>query len=120
MKERLQYVGSLFSTTYQEWDKHDAQTHGAALSYFTVLSLAPLLVIAVSIAGLVFGQQAAQGHLLADLRGLVGSGAGAIQTMLTHAQSPKAGIIASIISFAVLLYGASGCDLKHILAGPKP
>ena len=60
MKERLQYARSLLFTTYHEWDKHDAQTHGAALSYFTVLSLAPLLVIAVSIAGLAFRKQAAQ------------------------------------------------------------
>ncbi len=108
MKERLRYIRSLLSSTYREWDKHDAQTHGAALSYFTVLSLAPLLVIAVSIAGLVFGRKAVQGQIVAQMQGLVGSGAQAIQTMLAHAQSPGAGIVASIIGFAVLLYGASG------------
>src|SRR5579872_5937393 len=103
MKERLNYVQSLLSTTYHEWDKHDAQTHGAALSYFTVLSLAPLLVIAVSIAGLAFGRQAVRGEIVEQMRGVVGSGAQAIQTMLAHAQSPSAGILASIIGFGVLL-----------------
>jgi len=108
MKERLNYARSLLSTTYNEWDKHDAQTHGAALSYYTVLSLAPLLVIAVSIAGLVFGRKAVQGEIVEQMKGVVGSGAQAIQTMLAHAQSPSAGIVASVISFGVLLYGASG------------
>jgi len=108
MKERFYYLRSLLSTTYGEWDKHDAQTHGAALSYFTVLSLAPLLVIAVSIAGLAFGRAAVQGEIVAQMKGVVGSGAEAIQTMLAHAQSPSAGIVTSVIGFAVLLYGASG------------
>ena len=108
MKERLQYVRSLLFTTYQEWAKHDAQTHGAALSYYTVLSLAPLLVIAVSIAGLVFRKQAIQGQIVSAMKDVVGSGANAIQTMLTNAQSPSAGIIASIIGFGVLIWGASG------------
>ena len=108
MKERVQYIRSLFTETYREWDKHDAQTQGAALSYFTVLSLAPLLVVAVSIAGIVFGRKAVQGQLIEQMRSLVGSGADAIQTMLAHAQSPSSGIIASIIGFVVLLFGASG------------
>lgn len=108
MKQRVDYIRSLLMTTYQEWDKHDAQTQGAALSYYTVLSLAPLLVIAVSIAGIVFGRQAVQGQIVEATRGLVGSGAQAIQTMLADAQSPKSGIIASIVGFAVLLFGASG------------
>ena len=51
MKERFAYLRSLFSQTYAEWDKHSAPSLGAALAYYTVLSLAPLLVIAVSIAG---------------------------------------------------------------------
>lgn len=108
MKERLAYIRSLLSTTYGEWDKHDAQTQGAALSYYTVLSLAPLLVIAVSIAGLLFRKQAVQDAIIAQIKAMVPSGAEAIRTMLTHAQSPGAGIIASIIGFVVLLWSASG------------
>src|SRR5579885_2335212 len=108
MKERLRYAQSLLSKTYEEWDKHDPFTQGGALSYYTVLSLAPLLVIAVSIAGLVFHKQAVQGQIVTQMRGLVGSGANAIQTMRTHAPSPKAGIVATVVGFAVLLFSASG------------
>jgi len=108
MKDRLPYIRSLLSATYQEWSQHDAQTQGAALSYFTVLSLAPLLMIAVSIAGLAFGKQVVQAQIVQQMKALVGAGADAIQTMLTHAQSPKAGVIATIVGFVVLLFGASG------------
>src|SRR5579871_6907272 len=108
MGEHLQNTRLLISRTYEEWSRHDAQTHGAALSYYTVLSLAPLLVIAVAIAGLVFGKDEVQQQIISQMRGLVGSGADAIKTMLTHAQSPKAGILASVASFIVLLFGASG------------
>lgn len=108
MKEHLRYARSLLSNTYSEWDKRDPYTQGAALSYYTVLSLAPLLVIAVSIAALAFHKEAVQHQIVEQMRGLVGSGADAIQTMLTHAQSPKAGIVASVIGFAILLFSASG------------
>jgi membrane protein len=104
----LHKVKSLLSRTYEQWSKHDDQTWGAALSYYTVLSLAPLLVIAISIAGLIFGQKAAQGEIVNQVSGLVGAaGAEAIQTMLAHTKSPGAGIAASIIGFGVLLFGAS-------------
>lgn len=108
MKQRLQHLKSLFVQTYSEWDKHDAPTLGAALSYYTCLSLAPLLVVAVSIAGIVFGRKAVEGQIVAEMKGLVGSGANAIQNILAHAQSPKAGLIASIIGFILLLSGAAG------------
>lgn len=102
-------LGSLFKRTFAEWNKHDASTLGASLSYYTVLSLAPLLVIAVSIAGIFFGKKAVQGEVVNQVTQLVGStGAEAIRTMLAHAQSPGTGIIASIIGFIVLLFGASG------------
>ena len=67
-----------------EWDKRDTQSLGAALSYYTVLPLHLLLVIAVSIAGLVFGAEAVRGASVAQMRALVGSGADAIQAMLVH------------------------------------
>ncbi len=105
----LQKARSLLSRSFSQWSSHDAQTLGAALSYYTVLSLAPLLVIAISIAGLVFGEKAARDQIGAQLNGLVGSAGGdAIQTMLANAHSPKAGIIATIIGFVVLLFSASG------------
>ena len=108
MKQRLQFAIELLKRSYSEWDRHDAPTLGAALSYYTVLSLAPLLVIAVSIAGLAFGKKAVEQQIVAQMKGLVGSGADAIQNILAHAQSPKAGLIAGLISFVVLLFGAGG------------
>ncbi len=106
---KLQKAGSLVSRSFSQWSSHDAQTLGAALSYYTVLSLAPLLVIAIAIAGLVFGEKAARDQIGGQLSGMIGSaGADAIQTMLANAHSPKAGIIATIIGFVVLLFSASG------------
>src|SRR5581483_4758444 len=105
----LRKLPSLFARTFSSWSAHDAQSLGAALSYYTVLSLAPLLVIAISIAGLVFGAEAVRGEIVNQVTGLVGpSGADAIQTMLAHAHSPKAGVIATIIGFIVLFFSAAG------------
>lgn len=105
----LRKITSLLSRTFSQWSNHDAQTQGAALSYFTVLSLAPLLVIAISIAGLVFGEKAARGEIVNQVNSLVGpAGGDAIQTMLSHARSPQTGILAGAIGFIVLLFGASG------------
>ncbi len=99
----------LVKQTYNGWSDHDAQSLGAALAYYTVFSLAPLLVIAIAICGMVFGREAVQGQISGQLSGLVGAGAGgAIQDMLKHARSPAAGIVATIIGFIVLFFGASG------------
>lgn len=107
--QRMRKIGALLSQTISSWSDHDAQTLGAALAYYTVLSLAPLLVIAISIAGLVFGQKAVQGDIVYQVSNLVGpSGADAIQSMLAHARSPKAGVIATIIGFIVLFVSAAG------------
>jgi membrane protein len=105
----LRELGPLAKRTFSEWNKHDASTLGASLSYYTVLSMAPLLVIAISIAGIFFGRKAAQGEIVNQVTGLVGpSGAQAIEGMLAHAKSPAAGIVATLIGFVVLLIGASG------------
>lgn len=100
---------SLFEQTLSEWNNHDAPTQGAALAYYTVLSLAPLLVVAVSIAGMVYGEKAASGELLYQVRGLVGPGAAeVIQSILANAKSPAKGVVASGIGILTLLFGASG------------
>ncbi|MGI8745192.1 MAG: YihY/virulence factor BrkB family protein [Bryobacteraceae bacterium] len=99
----------LFQQTFSEWNDHDAPTMGAALAYYTVLSLAPLLVIAVSIAGMVYGEKAASGEILYQVRGLVGpGGAEVIQSILANAKSPAKGLLASAIGILTLLFGASG------------
>jgi membrane protein len=93
-----------------EWLEDDAPTLGAALAYYTVFSLAPLLIISISIAGWFFGQEAAQGQIFEQLRGLIGeSSAQAMQDMVQSAQrTPKTGIAATIIGVVTLLFGASG------------
>jgi membrane protein len=87
-----------------------APTLGAALAYYTIFSLAPLLVITISIAGLAFGREAAEGQIFDQLRGLLGEESGrAMQVIVQNAsQEPKTGVLATIIGFALLLFGASG------------
>jgi membrane protein len=82
---------------------------GAALAYYTIFSLAPLLVIAIAIAGFVFGADAVQGRITDQIQGLVGpDSARAVQTMIQSAHKPAHGIFATIFGVAVLLLGASG------------
>lgn len=96
--------------TVGEWVADKAPMLGAALAYYTVFSLAPLLVISIAMAGLVLGQEAAQGRIFDELRGLLGDEGGrAIQDMVESAGSKtSSGVIASIVGIATLLLGASG------------
>jgi membrane protein len=108
----------LLTRTYQEWNEDQAPRLGAALAYYTTLSLAPLLILLIALAGLVFGKEAAQGQLFDEIQAMVGSdGAGAIQEMVKNASKPSSGILASIIGFATLIFGASSvaAELKNSL-----
>lgn len=99
----------IIKETFAEWNADNAPRLGASLAFYTILSLAPLLVVAISIAGLVFGEEAARGQIVGQFRGLVGTeGAEAVQTMVQNANKPAAGIIATIIGLATLLFSASG------------
>ena len=93
-----------------DWFDDSAPTLGAAVAYYTVFSLAPLFVIAVFIAGLVFGQEAAQGQIFVQLRALIGeTSAAAMEDVVESANSqPKTGVFATIVGFVVLIVGASG------------
>lgn len=81
----------------------------AALAYYTVFSLAPLLVIAIAIVGAVFGQEAAQNQIVSQFRGLIGEqGARAIQAVINNAQQPSSGgTVVTLVSVVTLLFGAS-------------
>ena len=99
----------LLKTAASDWVADDAPRLGAALAFYTMLSIAPLLVVVTTIAGFVYGAQAARGELVQQLQGLVGQqGAEALQTMLANAYHPAAGIIASVIGIIVLLLSATG------------
>lgn len=104
--------------TYQEWSEDQAPRLGAALAFYTMLSLAPLLILLIAIAGLVFGEEAASGQLFSQIRDMVGAdGAKAIEEMVANASKPGHGIIASVIGFALLVFGASSVagELRYAL-----
>jgi membrane protein len=91
---------------------------GAALAYYTIFSLAPLLIIAVAIAGLAFGMQAAQGEIAGQIQGLVGrDGAKTVEAMIQSAHKPVHGVIGSMIGVFALFLGASGifCEMQDAL-----
>ncbi len=102
-------IFKLFSKTFEEWNQHKAPRLAAALAYYTVFSLSPLLIIIVAIAGLYFGQQAAQNQIVGQIQGLVGKqSASLIQTMMSSTYHPGTNIIATVIGVVTLLLGAIG------------
>lgn len=99
----------LIKQSAANWVDHKDSRAGAALAYYSVFSLGPLLVIAVAIAGLVFGEEAARGEVEAQLRGLLGdASAKAIDAMLAGADQPQQGIIATVLGTSILLFTALG------------
>ena len=101
---------SLLKATFFEWLDDQAPMLGAALAYYTVFSLAPLLIITIAIAGLIFGAEAAQGQIFDQLRGLLGAAScKAMEEIVQSAsEEPKTGMVATVIGFVTLLFGASG------------
>jgi membrane protein len=100
---------TLVKRAISEWMDDDAPTLAAALSYYTVFSIAPLLIISVAVAAFIFGDQAARGEVHQELAKLVGlNGAKAIEDMMASASKPGAGALSTSIGFVVLLLGASG------------
>jgi len=93
-----------------DWFDDQAPTLGAAVAYYTVFSLAPLFIIAVAIAGLVFGREAAQGQIFEQLRAMIGeTSAAAMEDVVESANSqPRTGVFATIVGFVALIVGASG------------
>lgn len=97
----------------RDWSDDKASMLGAALAYYTLFAIAPILVIAIAVAGLVFGAQAAQGEIMAQIQGLIGpQGARAVQTMLANTQQSGTGIVALVLGGAALLIGAGGAFLQ--------
>jgi membrane protein len=105
----LKVIWKLLSATYMKWSEDHAQGLGAALAFYTVFSLAPLLLIVIAIAGLVFGQEAAEGQIIGQIQGLVGEeSAKAIQGILENVRKPATGLIATALAIITLLFGATG------------
>ncbi len=92
----------------ESWVDDYAPSMGAALAYYTLFSVAPLLLIVVSIAGLAFGQDAARGEIVAQLQGLMGDAAAtALENLLASVSRPAEGILSALIGVVVLLVGAT-------------
>ena len=100
---------SLLKKTVYSWDAHNAPQMGAALAYYMILSLAPLVILLVGITGLVVEQDAARTEIVAKASALMGQeGAATVQAILSHSAGQQGGLLATIIGFVVLLIGASG------------
>ncbi len=107
--QRWSDIVALVKDTVSDWSDDNASRIAASLACYTLLSIAPLVVLCVAIAGMVFGRDAAQGQIAGELGSVVGAqGAEAIQSIVANAKSPGTGLLASIGGTAVLLFGASG------------
>ena len=99
---------SLLKQAAASWSEDRAPSMGAAISYYSVFSLAPLLVIIIAVAGFFFGADEVQGAIFAQLSDLMGeNAAAAVDEMLQNAQEPEVGTAAGILSVLVLVIGAT-------------
>ena len=104
----LQALPRVFRQASSEWINDNAPRLGAAVAFYSLLSLAPVIVIAVAVAAAIFGQEAAQGRLASEIQGIAGPDvARTIQEIILRAYQPRAGVIATVVGLATLAFGAS-------------
>ncbi len=104
----LRSAWSLLAEAFKSWIDDYAPSMGAALAYYTLFSVAPLLLIVISVAGLVFGEDAARGEIMAQLSGLLGAeSAAAVESMLQALNQPRKGWLGTAVGVVVLLIGAT-------------
>ncbi len=104
----LKQIWALIKAAADSWVDDYAPSMGAALSYYTLFSIAPLLLIVISIAGLVFGEDAARGEIFGQLNGFMGSeAAAAVQGLLESVNKPTEGKIGTVIGVILVLIGAT-------------
>jgi membrane protein len=109
MRIEMSVLTGLVRQTFREWSEDKAPRLGAALAFYTALSIAPLLILALRIAAAFFGDDAARGEIERQFAGLIGhEGAEAIQSILENADEAESGTMATVLSLATLLFGASG------------
>ncbi len=124
---KLKQIGDLVRKSIMAWVDDYAPSMGAALAYYTLFSIAPLLIIAIAVAGLVFGQEAARGEIVAQIQGVIGrEGAIAVQGLLKSANEPARGIVLTVVGIITLVIGATTVfaelqsDLDRIWRVPAP
>ena len=98
----------LVKKSVNAWIDDYAPSMGAAISYYTVFSIAPLMIIVIAVAGFVWGREAVQGEIVGQLSGMIGKqGAEGVQSLIESASQPTQGLVATAISIAVLVIGAT-------------
>jgi membrane protein len=115
---KLADIWALARDAVNSWVEDRGQSMGAALAYYTLFSLAPLLLIVIGLAGVVFGADAARGEILDQLRGLMGdTGATAVQTLLDSVRHPVEGAVATAVRAKVRVIGATSvfAELQGIM-----
>ncbi len=101
-------VKAILAESFSEWNKHNAPRLGAALSYYTLLSLAPLLLVIVSVTGLVMGRASAVNGVIQQIGNLIGpEAARAAQALLQNPHSAAHGVLGAVLGVGTLLFGAS-------------
>jgi membrane protein len=109
MRKLFSNLPNLLKLTYQGWKEDNASRLSAALAYYTIFSLAPLLVIVIAITGLFWEQEAVQSQVMNQIESLVGAeGRTFVSNVLTSASNPAEGITATIVGIITLLFGALG------------
>ena len=109
VRVQAKVVGEIVKETASNWLDDKAPRLAASLALYTLMSLAPLLILAVSVAGLMFGEDAARGQIAHQLAGVLGDkGALAVQAILANAKTPSSGVLGTIVGLALALFGASG------------
>ena len=104
---------SLFGTALRAWWDDDALRLGASLAYYTLFAIAPVLLVATAIAGMVFGAEAVRGEIVGQLDQLVGrEGADAVQGLLEVASQRRAGVVATVVGSIAFVVAASGAFLE--------
>ena len=123
----LKQIWNLTRKSVEAWVDDYAPSMGAALAYYTLFSIAPLLIIAIAVAGLVFGQEAARGEIVVQIQGLIGQeGAIAVQGLLKSANEPARDVFLTVVSIITLVIGATTVfaelqsDLDRIWRVPAP
>ncbi len=108
LKTRLDEWRKLLGEVIVHWNRHGASTQSASLAFYTIFSLAPVLLVVIALAGAVFGQQAVRNQIFSEFRGLMGPEAALlIQEVLKSAARPGSGRIATVVGIATLLFGAT-------------
>jgi membrane protein len=103
----------LLEDTFKKWKAHNAPRMGASVAFYSLLSFAPLLILIAAIIALVFTKETAHKGLADQARQMMGNrGADIVDSLLANAQKPSSGILASVIAFLTLLFGASGVFIE--------